>query len=69
MDTLSHTCINGNIKPLSFVEGEAFGIGEEAAQLVRLFSERGGFILSSGCEIPPEAKPENIEAMVAAVRS
>ncbi len=27
-----------------------------------------GYILSSGCEIPLESKPENIEAMVRATK-
>jgi uroporphyrinogen-III decarboxylase len=28
---------------------------------------RGGFILSSGCSIPPNAKPENVRVMREAV--
>jgi|GEM_PF-5206095 uroporphyrinogen-III decarboxylase len=28
----------------------------------------GGFILSSGCSIPIDAKPENVKAMLAAVK-
>ena len=43
-------------------------IGAKVARLVSAFAERGGFLLSSGCEIPLEAKPENIAAMVAACR-
>ena len=30
------------------------------------FRERSGFILSSGCEIPPESAPANIAALIAA---
>ncbi|MGA2224726.1 MAG: uroporphyrinogen decarboxylase family protein [Syntrophobacteraceae bacterium] len=33
-----------------------------------MFSTRGGFILSSGCEIPPGSKPENVAALVCAAR-
>jgi uroporphyrinogen decarboxylase len=62
-------CIDGNIKPLLFVEGTPEEVWAEARRLLRLFEARGGFILSSGCEIPPESKPENIEAMVAASRT
>jgi uroporphyrinogen decarboxylase len=65
---LSHTCLNGNIKPLSFVEATPEVIAEESSRLLNLFASRGGFILSSGCEIPPEAKPENVAAMVSAAR-
>ncbi len=66
MEALPHTCFNGNIKPLSFVEGTPEQISDESHRLLRIFARRGGFILSSGCEIPPEAAPENIAAMVSA---
>lgn len=62
---LPRTCLDGNIKPLLFVDGTPAQVADEARRLVALFARRGGFILSSGCEIPPEAKPENIAAMVA----
>ncbi len=65
---LPQTCLNGNIKPLSFVEDTPEEIADQSSQLLRLFADRGGFILSSGCGIPPESKPENIAAMVLAAR-
>jgi len=65
---LPHTCLDGNIKSLSFVDAAPEEIGAAASLLVTAFAGRGGFLLSSGCEIPPEAKPENIAAMVAACR-
>ncbi len=64
---LPHTCLDGNILPLSFVLGSAHEIAAEGGRLVELFADRGGFILSSGCEIPLEAKPENVAALVSAV--
>lgn len=63
---LPRTCLDGNIKPLSFVEATPNDIARESAGLLELFSARGGFILSSGCEIPPESKSENVAAMVRA---
>ena len=60
------TCCNGNIKSLLFVEGSPAEIEAEAVNLLRAFRDRRGFILSSGCEIPPEAKPENVAALVKA---
>ena len=36
----------------------------ESVQLLHLFERRGGFILSSGCEIPPESREENVAALV-----
>jgi uroporphyrinogen decarboxylase len=65
---LPHTCLNGNIKSFSFVEGSPEEIRAEASRLMRSFDGRRGFILSSGCEIPPESKRENIEALVRASR-
>ena len=63
---LPHLCLDGNIKSLSFVLNSPEEIAAEAHRLVELFAGRGGFILSSGCEVPPEAKPQNVAAMVAA---
>ncbi len=65
---LPHTCLDGNLKPLAFVCETPAEIAAASARLLDLFAGRGGFILSSGCEIPPEARPENIAAMVEAVR-
>ncbi len=61
---LEHTCLDGNVKSLSFVEGEPGDIKAEASALLRSFAGHRGFILSSGCEIPPESKQENISALV-----
>ena len=65
---LPQTCLSGNLRPLAFVDDEPAEIARAAARLLDLFADRGGFILSSGCEIPPEARPENIAALVAAAR-
>ncbi len=61
--------LDGNIKSLMFVEGNPEDIEAEAGKLLQTFRERGGFILSSGCEIPPESCPENVAAMVNAARA
>jgi uroporphyrinogen decarboxylase len=65
---LPGTCLDGNLKSLSFVNCSPAEIGQQSRELLKLFGRRRGFILSSGCEIPPEAGPENVAAMVAAVR-
>jgi uroporphyrinogen decarboxylase len=61
-------CFNGNIKSLDFETAQPEDILKESVRLRGLFSSRGGFILSSGCEIPPGSKPENIAALVSAGR-
>jgi len=68
MEKLPHHCINGNIKPFSFISGEEEDIQREAKDLLRETQFRGGFILSPGCEIPLESRISNIEAMVKAVK-
>jgi uroporphyrinogen decarboxylase len=56
----------GNVRPLAFVtDGEA-EIEAAATALLERFDRRGGLVLSSGCEIPPEAKEANVAAMVRA---
>ena len=65
---LPHTCLDGNIKPLSFIEASPEEIAIESSELLKFFAEGGGFILSSGCEIPPESKQENVAAIVMAAR-
>lgn len=65
---LPQVCLDGNIRPLAFVEATPDVIADETSRLMNLFADRGGFIMSSGCEIPPESRPENIAAMVAAVK-
>jgi len=65
---LPKTCLNGNIKSLSFIEATPAEIVKESQKLLDLFANRGSFILSSGCEIPPESNPKNIEAMVSATK-
>ena len=65
---LPATCLDGNITPLSFVDADPAVISRESKQLLDDFAGRGRFILSSGCEIPPESQPGTIEAMVRAVQ-
>lgn len=63
---LPATCLDGNIKSLAFVESTAAEVARSADELLEAFGDRGGFILSSGCEIPPESRPENVAAMIQA---
>jgi uroporphyrinogen decarboxylase len=64
---LPDACLLGNVRPLAFILGSPDEIAVEGRRLVRLYGGDGGFILSSGCEIPPEASPENVAALVSAV--
>jgi len=68
IQTLPQMCVDGNIKPLAFIEATPDAIAAESSRLLDIFAKRGGYILSSGCEIPPTARPENVAAMVASTR-
>lgn len=66
-EVLPRVCLAGNLKPLAFVTAAPEEIAAEARRLCSLFADRGGFLLSSGCEIPPESSAANVEALIAAV--
>ena len=66
---LSRTCVNGNLKSSAFICASPEEIHDASLRLLEAFHDRGGFILSSGCEIPPDSRPENVAALVAAARS
>lgn len=61
-------CVDGNIKPFLFIGHDADTVAKEADALIELFAPRGGFILSSGCEIPPESTTETVAALVASAK-
>ena len=62
-----HMCIMGDVPPALLSLGTP---GEVTAYCKRLINEvgPGGFILSSGCDVPFDAKYENVKAMVESVQ-
>ena len=60
-------CLVGNIRPLAFVDSEPEVITQACARLLET-AGTSGFILSSGCEIPLEARPENVRALAGSVQ-
>lgn len=57
-------CLKGNVPPQDLAFGTEDQIKDYCKQLIDDCADGGGFILSSGCEVPVNAKPENIEAMI-----
>lgn len=65
----SHILTMGNIDPAGlFLNGTADSIREATSELLEKCSCHPHFIPSSGCDIPPHAKWENIRAYFAAVK-
>ena len=63
-------CIEGNIDPVSvLLHGRPEDVDKEARGCISKAGQDGGFILSSGCEVPLDTPQENIRAMVLASRS
>lgn len=55
--------VSGNIDPVGVMKmGTPAQVREEVMRLMRLAEGRSNFILSTGCDLPPEAPTENIEA-------
>lgn len=61
-------CIRGNINPVLFVRGEPSEIKELSLQCIEEAGTNGNFILSAGCEIPPNTKEDNLTAMIKAAK-
>ena len=60
---LPNTCVDGNIRSWCFVGATPDEIASQSEDLIDSFGGRGGFVLSSGCEIPPKSRPENVAVL------
>ena len=58
-------CITGDVSPTLLAVGTPDEVYRYSRKLIEEIGP-SGFILSSGCAVPPNAKPENVEALVAA---
>ena len=62
-------CIEGNVDPTrALLSGRPEDVEREARECIAKAGPGGGFILSSGCEVPLDAPLENVRAMVLAAK-
>lgn len=65
----SHVCIMGDIPASILSLGTPDDVIAYCTKLIDIVGKDGGFILSSGCEVPPDAKFENVKAAVDTVKT
>jgi uroporphyrinogen-III decarboxylase len=54
----------GDVPAVLFRLGTPKDVEKYCMKLIQQVGEGGGFILSSGCSVPVDAKPENVKAMI-----
>ncbi len=62
-----HMCIMGDVPATLLKLAGPQEVEAYCEKLIKEIGANGGFILSSGCDIPIDAKPENVKAMLQSV--
>lgn len=65
----SRICIMGDVPASLLSLGNKEEVIAYCEKLIDVVGKDGGFIMSSGCEVPPDAKFENVKAMVDSVKN
>ena len=59
-----HCCLFGDVPAVMLAFGGEQEVSDYCKKLISIVGENGGFILAAGCEIPANARPENVKAMI-----
>ncbi len=59
-----HCCLFGDVSSTMLAFGTPDDVSGYCKKLIDVVGRDGGFILAAGCEIPPNARPENVKAMI-----
>ncbi|MFH1539177.1 MAG: uroporphyrinogen decarboxylase family protein [bacterium] len=59
-------CIFGDVPAMMLARGSEAEVAAYCKRLINEVGAPGRFILGAGCEVPPDAKPENVKAMLRA---
>jgi uroporphyrinogen-III decarboxylase len=61
-----HMCLMGDVPAALLKLGTAAEVTAYVRRLCEEVGDGGGYILSTGCECPVDARPENVRAMIEA---
>jgi uroporphyrinogen-III decarboxylase len=64
----AHSCIFGDVPAAMLAFGGKQEVTDYCRKLIKEVGKDGGFILAAGCEVAPNARPENVKAMIDAVK-
>jgi len=63
-----HLCLKGDVPAALLSVGNPDAVGLYCERLIAELGRDGGFILGSGCSVPPGVRPENFRAMIESPR-
>jgi len=63
-----HCCIFGDVPAQMLAFGGKEEVSDYCKKLIEEVGKGGGFILAAGCEVAPNARAENVKAMIDAVK-
>jgi len=59
-----HLCLHGDVPAALLSLGKPENVAAYCRRLIDEVGRDGGFILGSGCSVPPDVRPENFKALI-----